>query len=112
MDDTGTPDTEATPGGRQATPDKRTPPAPHDPDWVENAAYAAMLRRMLRAYARRIGEHGPEDLTEMLAILAEFEALVGDGVRRLRAEGYSWERIGQAASMARQSAWERWGQEP
>ena len=92
----------------QAPPVTRESPKEHSPTWVENDAYAAMLRRMHRAYGKRIGAHGVEDLTEALAVLESLKEAIQGGVDRLREMGYSWDEIGRAAGMARQSAWERW----
>lgn len=77
---------------------------------VENAAYAAMVARMIRAYSRRVAAGDPEDLTVMLDLLATFEGAIGDAVLGLREQwGASWADIGRAAGMTRQSARERWG---
>lgn len=76
---------------------------------VENDAYAAMLERMLRAYARRVAEGDPEDLTRMLALRDRFDELVLDAVTGLRQNwGASWADVGRAAGMTRQSAFDRW----
>lgn len=76
---------------------------------VENDAYAAMVGRMIRAYARRVAAGDPEDLTRMLELRDAFDAAIGDAVTGLRAEGASWTDIGRVAGMARQSAREKWG---
>lgn len=87
--------------GRQAAPDS-------GPD-VENVAYAAMLRRMFRAYVRRVGTGDPEDLTLALDLHRQLAEDIGGMVDGLREQGWSWEAIGTAAGITKQSAWERWG---
>jgi hypothetical protein len=56
-----------------------------------------------------------EDLLAEMVRVHDSHALVdrgvGDIVRRLRARGVSWSRIGEALGMTRQSAWERFSGE-
>lgn len=77
---------------------------------VENDAYAAMVGRMIRAYARRVAAGDPEDLARMLELRDAFDAAIGDAVVGLRDQwGASWTDIGRVAGMTRQSAREKWG---
>lgn len=77
---------------------------------VETAAFAGMVRRMIRAYSRRVAAGDPEDLTVMLEVRAAFDEAIADAVAGLRSEwDASWADIGRAAGITRQSARERWG---
>jgi hypothetical protein len=74
----------------------------------ENTEYAAMLRRMIRAYVKRVGDGDEADLADMLEVSDELDAAIGNAVDGLRAQGHSWAYIAQGAGITRQSAWERW----
>lgn len=77
---------------------------------VETAEYAAFGRRMLRAWAQRVGDGDPDDLTELLATAKALDALIADAVTVQRATYQtSWTAIGRAAGTTRQAAQQRWG---
>jgi hypothetical protein len=98
--------------GCQDQPDtgkRKRPPTPHSENWVENGPYNDFVRRAIKSAGKRIGNHGVEDLAEVLRLEGELEAAIQAGVDRLREMGYSWDDIARAAGMKRQSAWERWG---
>jgi hypothetical protein len=76
---------------------------------VENDAYAAFTRRILRAYARRIATGDIEALTLMTGLSAEIDAAIGQAVTGLRQSGYSWAEIGSRLGVTRQAAQQRWG---
>jgi len=76
---------------------------------VENDAYAAFTRRILRAYARRIAQGDIEALTLMTGLSAEIDAAIGQAVTGLRQSGYSWAEIGSRLGVTRQAAQQRWG---
>lgn len=77
---------------------------------VETAEYAAFGRRMLRSWARRVGDGNPEDLTELLATAKALDALIAEAVTAQRAAYQtSWTEIGRAAGTTRQAAQQRWG---
>jgi len=77
---------------------------------VETAEYAAFGRRMLRAWARRVGDGDPDDLAELLETARALDALIREAVTEQRAVyGTSWAAIGRAAGTTRQAAQQRWG---
>ena len=76
---------------------------------VENDAYAAFTRRILRAYARRIATGDIEALTAMTGLAAEIDTAIGNAVTGLREFGYSWAEIGSRLGVTRQAAQQRWG---
>ena len=65
---------------------------------VENDAYAAFARRILRAYARRIATGDIESLTLMTRLADDIDVAIGDAVTGLRAFGYSWAEIGPGSA--------------
>ena len=75
---------------------------------VENDGYAAFLRRVLRAYARRIAAGDIDSFTEMAAIAAEMDQILRQAVAGLRAAGFSWADIAARTGTTRQAAWKRW----
>lgn len=76
----------------------------------DTTEYAAMMGRMLRAYARRVADADPEDLATMLEVYAQFGAAIQDAVTQQRAlHGTSWAEIGRGAGITRQAAQQRWG---
>lgn len=75
----------------------------------ETPEYAAMVRRMIRAYGRRCGAADPEDLAEMLRLQAELDAAVAAAVAGQRAAGFSWGEIARGLGVTRQAAHARWG---
>ncbi len=76
---------------------------------MENDAYAAFARRIIRAYARRIATGDVEALTDMLALSADLDAAIADAVKGLRAFGYSWAEIAARLGVSKQAAQQRFG---
>ena len=76
---------------------------------VENDEYSAFVRRILRAYARRVGDGDVEALTLMTNLADEIDAATAEAVKGLRAYGYSWAEIGSRLGITRQAAQQRWG---
>ena len=76
---------------------------------VENDEYAAFVRRILRAYSRRVGDGDVEALALMLGLAEEIDTAIAEAVKGLRARGYSWAEIGSRLGITRQAAHQRWG---
>jgi len=77
---------------------------------VENDDYGAFARRILAAYARRVGSGDVEALAQMTALAEELDTAIGQAVTGLRQAGYSWAEIGLRLGITRQAAQQRWGQ--
>lgn len=74
--------------------------------------FLPMMRRMIRATARRVADGDPEDLAEMLALERTLDAAIAEAVERLHDfHGFTWESIGEAAGITRQGAYQRWGRD-
>jgi hypothetical protein len=74
---------------------------------VETPDYAAMLRRMVRAYGRRVAQESPEDLAEMLSVVDELERALRAAVAGQREAGFSWAEIGRGLGVTKQTAFAR-----
>jgi hypothetical protein len=75
---------------------------------VENDEYEAFIRRILRAYARRVGGGDIEALALMLGLAEEIDTSIAEAVKGLRSYGYSWAEIGSRLGITRQAAQQRW----
>jgi hypothetical protein len=83
------------------TADRRRP--------VENKAFAAFARRIVRAFSRRVAQGDIDALTDLLEFAANLDDAIQDAVTGLREYGYSWSEIAQRAGIRKQTACERWG---
>ena len=75
---------------------------------VENDEYGAFVRRILRAYSRRVGDGDVEALALLVGLAEEINAAMAEAVKGLRAHGYSWAEIGARLGISRQAAQQRW----
>lgn len=75
---------------------------------VETPEYARMVRRVIRAYSRRVADGDEIDLRTMLEARDDLDQAITEAVAGLRSRGYSWAYIGRAAGITRQAAWSRW----
>ncbi|MEU4664796.1 MULTISPECIES: hypothetical protein [Micromonospora] len=78
-------------------------------DVVENDAFAAFARRIIRAHGRRVADGDVEALRDLVALSADLDDAIGEAVIGLRAFGYSWAEIGSRLGISRQAAQQRWG---
>ena len=78
---------------------------------TENDEYAAFLRRVIRAYSRRVAIGDIDALTGMTALSADLDQAISEAVTGLRDAGYSWADIGARLGITRQAAQQRWGGE-
>jgi hypothetical protein len=76
---------------------------------VENDEYGAFVRRVLRAYSRRVGDGDVEALVLLVGLAEEIDAAMAEAVKGLRARGYSWAEIRSRLGISRQAAQQRWG---
>ena len=76
---------------------------------VETPEYIAMLRRMLRAAGRRVGDADPEDLTIFITLRDDLENAIAAAVHSQRAvHGRSWADIGRGLGTTREAAFMRY----
>jgi hypothetical protein len=76
---------------------------------VENDEYAAFLRRVIRAYSRRIAAGDIEAITNMTTLADHLDQAIRNAITGLRAYGYSWADIAMRLGITRQGAQQRWG---
>jgi hypothetical protein len=76
---------------------------------TENPDYAAFIRRILRAYTRRIAAGDLEALGELARLRDELNGHLTDAVAGLRHEpnSYSWAQIADALGVSGPTAFER-----
>jgi Flp pilus assembly CpaE family ATPase len=76
----------------------------------ETTEYAAMMRRMVSAYGRRVGDADPEDLAAMLELQSVLAESIQAAVSLQRSKhGRSWADIARGAGTSRQAAQMKWG---
>jgi hypothetical protein len=85
-----------------------TPERPSRPV-VENDAYAAFARRVVRAAGRRVAAGDVDGLADLVALCDEVEASVREAVAGLRPFGFSWGEVAARVGVTRQAAQQRWG---
>ncbi|MBQ1062278.1 hypothetical protein [Micromonospora sp. C41] len=78
---------------------------------VENDAFAAFARRIIRAHGRRVAAGDVEALRDLVALSTNIDEAIGEAVVGLRAFGYSWSEIGTRLGISKQAAQQRWGGE-
>ncbi len=77
---------------------------------VETPEFGAMVKRMLRAYGRRVADADPEHLASLVALRDELEQGILLGIDGQRRGGRaSWTDIGRALGISRQGAFQRYG---
>ena len=89
---------------RPLTPNRRR-------DVVENDAFAAFARRIVRAHGRRVATGDIEALADLMRLAADIETAIREAVIGLRDFGYSWADIAARLGITRQAAQQRWGGE-
>lgn len=99
----------AAPDGGQRFVALESPRRRRDGRRVENADFAAFVRRIVRRAGRRVADGDLEDLSELLEVAKLVDDAIDEAVQGLRAQGWSWARIGAAAGVSRQRATVRWG---
>jgi hypothetical protein len=71
---------------------------------VENDEYARFIRRVVRAFARRVAAGDVDALADMTGLATELAEAIGHAVIGLRAAGYSWAEIATRLGVTRQAA--------
>jgi ribosomal protein S20 len=79
---------------------------------VENAQFEAFVRRILRAYARRVAAGDVEALHSLSALSSEVDAVTRLAVAGLRKApySYSWSEIADRLGISKQAAQQRYGE--
>jgi hypothetical protein len=93
--------------GRSSVKARLTPNRKRRP--VDNDEYASFVRRVVRAYARRVGAGDVDALADMTGLATELDETISQAVTGLRETGYSWAEIAARLGVTRQAAQQRWG---
>jgi hypothetical protein len=75
---------------------------------TENDEYAAFIRRIIRAYSRRVAAGDIDAITGMARLADELDIALHRAVTGLRCQGYSWAEIAARLGITRQGAQQRW----
>lgn len=75
----------------------------------DHGKYAGMVRRIVRAYGRRIADSDPDDLALILSVRSELDEAIAAAVAGMRSNGFSWAEIARPLGMSRQAVQQRWG---
>lgn len=76
---------------------------------TEADEFGAFVRRIVRAYQRRVADRDIEALAGLAQLQRDVDEAVAAAVRGLQAEGYSWTEVGRVLGVSRQAAQQRWG---
>jgi hypothetical protein len=88
---------------------KRTLTRKRRPRVVENDEYAAFLRRVIRAFGRRIAAGDIDALADAAFLSDQLDTVIKAAVTGLHDRGYSWADIGRQLGVTRQAAQQRFG---
>ncbi|WP_394620964.1 hypothetical protein JNUCC0626_18275 [Lentzea sp. JNUCC 0626] len=84
------------------------------PALTETDKYGNFVRRIMRAYSRRVADLDIEGLKGLVELRKELDAHIEDAVKQLQkpkqGNGYSWADIGRVLGVSRQAAQQRYGQ--
>jgi hypothetical protein len=75
---------------------------------VENKAFDAFARRIIRAYAKRVASGDIEALAQLVELQEGVVSAIADAIVGLRDFGYSWTDVAARLGVARPPAFERW----
>jgi hypothetical protein len=76
---------------------------------VENDEYGAFVRRVIRAYSRRVAAGDIDAISAMAATAHEMDTAIAEAITGLRAIGYSYADIALRLGVTRQAVHQRWG---
>lgn len=76
---------------------------------TETDKYGKFVRRIMRAYGRRVADLDIEGLKGLVDLRTELDAQIGESARLLQAQGYSWAEIGRVLGVSKQAAQQRFG---
>lgn len=76
---------------------------------TEADKYGAFVRRIMRAYGRRVADRDIEGLSGLVTLRDELDVQIRDTAKALQAQGYSWAEIGRTLGISKQAAQQRFG---
>ncbi|KQQ65204.1 hypothetical protein [Microbacterium sp. Leaf320] len=78
---------------------------------VETSSYIEFARRIIRRAGERVAEADDWELAELVSLVDDVDRAVRRAVAGQREAGRSWQYIGDALGIKRQSAQERYGKD-
>ena len=78
---------------------------------VETSSYIEFARRIIRRAGERVAEADDWELAELVSLVEDVDRAVRRAVAGQREAGRSWQYIGDALGIKRQSAQERYGKD-
>ena len=76
---------------------------------TEADKFGAFVRRVIRAYGRRVADRDIEALAGLAQLRRDIDDQLQLAVDQLRAQGYSWSDIGNQLGISKQGASQRFG---
>lgn len=76
---------------------------------TESDQFGAFVRRVTRAYGRRVADRDIEALAGLATLRSDVDDVIREAVAGLLAAGYSWADIGRQLGISRQGAFQRYG---
>ena len=76
---------------------------------TETDEYLQMVRRMIRAGARRVAEGDEPELADLVTLRATVEQAIADAVAGQRESGKTWAQIGAGLGVTKNAALMRYG---
>jgi len=76
---------------------------------TEADKYGAFVRRIMRAYGRRVADRDIEGLKGLATLRTELDAQIAETAQALQTQGYSWAEIGRVLGVSKQAAQQRFG---
>ena len=77
---------------------------------VETSSYIAFAGRIIRRAGERVASADDWELGELLSLRSEVETAITRAVAGLRAQGHSWQYVGDALGITKQAAQQRYGE--
>ena len=77
---------------------------------VETSDYIEFAKRIIRRAGERVALADDWDLAELASVYDDLGDAVAVGVAGLRAQGHSWQYIGDALGISRQAAQQRFAE--
>ncbi|MEF2255605.1 hypothetical protein [Microbacterium schleiferi] len=77
---------------------------------VETSVYIAFAKRIIRRAGERVAQADDWDLAELASVYDDLGDAVATAVAGLRAQGHSWQYIGDALGISRQAAQQRFAE--
>ena len=76
---------------------------------TETDKYGRFVRRIMRAYGRRVADLDIEGLKGLVDLRTELDDQIRTSAQLLQAQGYSWAEIGRVLGVSKQAAQQRFG---